>query len=130
MYDECLRLGNGDQYIEHYRWCETLAGEEYARNQAWGLNERRGEYEAVSPCKYMDLTQNLLEPVLLKYASNNGFLVRFDTKLVTFEEGEEDENKRKIAVTLEDLMTGFQYAIRAKYLFGGKHSMYKQSNKH
>jgi 2-polyprenyl-6-methoxyphenol hydroxylase-like FAD-dependent oxidoreductase len=64
------------------------------------------------------LTQNLLEPVLLKYAGNNGFTVRFDTKLLTFEEGEEDENKRKIRVTVEDLVSGFQYDIRTKYLFG------------
>jgi hypothetical protein len=53
VYDECVRLGNGSQYIEHYRWCETLAGEEYARNQAWCLGDRKGEVEQLSACRYM-----------------------------------------------------------------------------
>jgi 2-polyprenyl-6-methoxyphenol hydroxylase-like FAD-dependent oxidoreductase len=81
VYEDCLRLGNDDEVIRHYRWCETMAGEEYARNYTWGNGERKGEYDCISPCKYFDLPQSLLEPVLLKWASGNGWSVRFDTRL-------------------------------------------------
>ncbi|KAH4860468.1 hypothetical protein HBH75_036050 [Parastagonospora nodorum] len=119
LYEECLRLGNGDEVIRHYRWCETMAGEEYARNYAWGNGERKGEYDCISPCKYLDLPQSLLEPVLLKWASGNGWRVRFDTRLLTFVEEEEgDENGRKILASVVDEVIGVEYKIRTKYLFG------------
>lgn len=130
IYDECVRLGTAGDAIKHYRFCETMAGEEYARNIAWGQGARKGEYEAVSPCRYMDLSQNLLEPVLVKWASGRGWKVRFDTTLLTFvnesdaEEGDEKhypeslEGERKILATVIDNLTGLQYQIRTRYLFG------------
>jgi hypothetical protein len=57
MYQECLRLGNTGDFIKHYRWCETMAGEEYARQLSWGSGDRKGEYEQMTPCQYMDLPQ-------------------------------------------------------------------------
>jgi hypothetical protein len=57
MYEECLRLSNTGDFIKHYRWCETMAGEEYARQLAWGSGDRKGEYEQLTPCQYMDLPQ-------------------------------------------------------------------------
>jgi hypothetical protein len=114
MYEECLRLGNGGDFIRHYRWCETLVGEEYARSHAWGNGERSGEYAAVSPCKYIDLPQNLLEPVLLKWATSRGWNVRFDTRLDGFVE-EEDGG---IVASVVDQVTGLEYNIKTKYLFG------------
>lgn len=96
-----------------------MAGVEYARALAWGSGSRKGEYEAISPCKYIDLGQNLLEPVLLKWASGNGWKVRFDTTLVHFEEQETaDEHGRKIVASLVDNVTGLEYTARTKYLFG------------
>lgn len=121
MYDECLRLGNYGDFIKHYRWCETMAGQEYARAYAFGSGDRKGEYEHISPCQYMDLPQNLLEPVLLKWATANGWNVRFDTKLVGFveeEEGSGDEHGRKIVANIVDQITGIEYQVRTKYLFG------------
>jgi 2-polyprenyl-6-methoxyphenol hydroxylase-like FAD-dependent oxidoreductase len=119
VYDECCRLGNGDPYIRHYRWCETLAGQEYARIKAWGCGERKGEYEAVSPCAYLDLPQSLLEPVLLKWAAGRGWGVRFDTTLLGFHEEDEDGvDGRKIVATVLDRISGVEYKIRTKYLFG------------
>jgi 2-polyprenyl-6-methoxyphenol hydroxylase-like FAD-dependent oxidoreductase len=113
MYDECLRLGNHGDFIKHYRWCETLAGEEYARNYSWGSGDRKGEYEAVSPCRYLDLPQNLLEPVLLKWATNRGWGVRFDTRLVGFVELEGG-----IVASIVDQITGLEYTVKTRYLFG------------
>lgn len=73
----------------------------------------------VSPCGYLDLPQNLLEPVLLKWATGNGFKVRFDTKLVTFVQEEKgDEHGRNIVAKVADRITGLEYVIRTKYLFG------------
>ncbi|KAH7414421.1 FAD binding domain-containing protein [Phaeosphaeria sp. MPI-PUGE-AT-0046c] len=119
MYDECLQLGNYGDFMKHYRWCETMAGQEYGRAYAFGSGERKGEYEHVSPCKYMDLPQNLLEPVLLKWATANGWNVRFDTKLVGFVEEESgDEHGRKIVAKVVDQITGMEYQVRTKYLFG------------
>jgi 2-polyprenyl-6-methoxyphenol hydroxylase-like FAD-dependent oxidoreductase len=70
VYEECTRLGNGSKYMAHYRWCETMAGEEYARNYVWGSGgDRQSEYENVSACRCTDLPQNLMEPVLLKWVS-------------------------------------------------------------
>ncbi|KAF2035047.1 hypothetical protein EK21DRAFT_97224 [Setomelanomma holmii] len=118
MYEECTRLGNGDPYTRHYRWCETLAGQEYARAKAWGCGVRKGEYEAVSPCGYLDLPQSLLEPVLVKWAVGNGWGVRYDTELVSFKDGPADEAGRGIVATVVDRISGLEYAIRTKYLFG------------
>lgn len=106
--------------MKHYRWCETFAGQEYGRAYAFGHGERKGEFEAISPCRYMDLPQNLLEPMLLKWATANGWNVRFDTKLVGFVEEEEDSEGtgRKIVANVVDQITGVKYQVRTKYLFG------------
>ncbi|KAF1840899.1 uncharacterized protein K460DRAFT_370880 [Cucurbitaria berberidis CBS 394.84] len=133
MYDECLRLGNVGSSMAHYRWCESMVGEEYARNLAWG-NGRKTDYDAVSPCVYMDLPQSLLEPVLLKHATGNGWVVRFSTTLTTFtEQPVEDEGvngtAKKIVATVEDQVTGLSYDIRTRYLFGadgGRSTVAKQ----
>ncbi|CAO2650475.1 Nn.00g017670.m01.CDS01 [Neocucurbitaria sp. VM-36] len=130
MYDECVRLGNMGDAIAHYRWCESMAGEEYARNYAWGTR-RKTEYESMSPCKYMDLPQSLLEPVLLKYATGMGWVARFNTTLMTFTEegGADRENVRKIIATVEDQVSGLSYNIRTRYLFGadgGRSTVAKQ----
>jgi 2-polyprenyl-6-methoxyphenol hydroxylase-like FAD-dependent oxidoreductase len=97
-----------------------MAGEEYARNYAWGNGERKGEYEGVSPCGYLDLPQSLLEPVLVKYATGNGWGVRFDTKLLGFREEDQgdDADGRNIVARVVDQITGIEYDIRTKYLFG------------
>lgn len=40
----------------------------------------------------MDLPQTLLEPLLVKYATLNGFKVRFDTRFLSFtEDGERQD---------------------------------------
>ncbi|KAH7385698.1 FAD binding domain-containing protein [Pyrenochaeta sp. MPI-SDFR-AT-0127] len=125
VYDECVRLGNAGNTIEHYTWCETLGGEEYARNYAWGSG-RKSEYKAVSPCKYMDLPQSLMEPVLLKWVSGRGWIVRFDTTLTSFTDESESSD---ITATVVDKVTGLSYNIRTRYMFGadgGRSTIAKQ----
>lgn len=121
MYDECVRLGNTGDAIAHYRWCENMAREEYARVYAWGTG-RKTDYDNVSPCKYMDLPQSLMEPVLLRYATGRGWVVRFDTTLTTFTEksetAEDGDNTKRIVATVEDQVSGLSYDIRTRFLFG------------
>ncbi|KAK6949050.1 hypothetical protein Daesc_009123 [Daldinia eschscholtzii] len=73
----------------------------------------KGEYELASPSEMMDLPQTLLEPLLTRYATLNGFKCRFDTELVTFEQ---DENG--VTTTLLDKLSKTVFQVRSKYLFG------------
>ena len=114
---ECYKLGSQGEQIRHYRWCETLAGEEYARLLSWGNQpERKGDYERASPCPgILDLPQTLLEPLLVGYATRHGFKVRFDTKFLSFSR---DTTSGKIISAVKDRLRGCEYRIVSKYLFG------------
>jgi len=121
---ECLRdigldvalekLATKSDYMAHTRWAHSMAGREYARIYSWGNDpQRKGDYESVSPCSPIDLPQTLLEPELVRFATSNGFQVRWDTEFTAFE-----ENDRGVAVHVVDNITGRPYTIQTKYLFG------------
>lgn len=63
----------------------------------------------------MDLPQTLLEPVLVRHATTNGFTTRFDTTLSSFTE---DPKSRLITATMQDNLSKQEYKIRTRYLFG------------
>ena len=93
-----------------------MAGEEWARIHSWGNQpDRRGEYEAMSPCRHVDLPQTLFEPIMVTRAINKGWKVRFDTSFIKFER---DSPTGPITSTVQDSVTGREYQIRSKYLFG------------
>ena len=93
-----------------------MAGEEWARIHSWGNQpDRRGEYEAMSPCQHVDLPQTLFEPILVKYAVDNGWKVRFDSEFVKYER---ESLTGPITSTIRDTLTGKEFKIRSKYLFG------------
>ncbi|EHA50554.1 hypothetical protein MCOR27_006153 [Pyricularia oryzae] len=111
---KCIHLATHGDSMVHSRWCYSMAGREYARIHSWGNSPRRkGEYERYSPCTPGDLPQTLLEPELVRYATLNGFQIRWDTEYQSFEERDDG-----ITVTVLDKVTGLNYAIEAKYLFG------------
>ncbi|KAK3321266.1 putative 2,4-dichlorophenol 6-monooxygenase [Cercophora scortea] len=115
---EVIKLGNGGDYMKHVRWCNSMAGEEFARVFAFGNDPtRKGDYEAASPCHHADLPQTLMEPLLVRYATTNGFRVRFDTTLLSFAEIE-TETGTKIVATVRDNISKNEYQIQTKYLFG------------
>lgn len=119
VYDECIRLGNHGDSIKNNRWAETMAGEEYARVPSWGVHgKRKSDYEGVSPCRYADLPQSLLEPVLVKWATAHGWQMRFDTRLVEVIEEKESSSDKKVVARVVDQITGFEYSVRTRYLFG------------
>lgn len=102
--------------MQHTRWCHDMAGEEYARIYSWGNQpEKKGEYEAASPCRHIDVPQTLLEPILVKHATVKGWKVRFDSTFVRFER---DAPDGPITSHVTDNLTGLSYTIRSKYLFG------------
>ncbi|KAK1849547.1 FAD binding domain-containing protein [Colletotrichum chrysophilum] len=123
---ECLRDIGLDQEIrsmatkghcmQHTRWCYSMAGEELARIPSWGNDPRRkGDYELASPCDPVDIPQTLLEPVLTRFASHHGFVVRFNTKLVSWKH---DPSDAKYLVNVWDDLSKIHFSIRTKYIFG------------
>ncbi|MCJ1446428.1 MAG: hypothetical protein MMC23_006933 [Stictis urceolatum] len=115
LYEECKKLGNAGEFMKHTRFCYSMAGEEWGRIPSWGSEPKRmGDYETASPCIPMDLPQTLLEPLLLKHASQSGFECRFSTTLVGFTK----EASGRVLSTLQDEITGATFQIRSKYLFG------------
>ncbi|EME50257.1 hypothetical protein DOTSEDRAFT_41381 [Dothistroma septosporum NZE10] len=116
LEEEAIRNGASGECMVHTRWCHDMAGEEYARIYSWGNQpDRKGEYEAASPCRHIDLPQTLLEPILVQYALNNDWHIRFDSSFVKYER---ETPTSPITSTIQDNMTGQTYTIRSKYLFG------------
>ena len=56
----------------------------------------------------------MLEPILAKYAAQNGFNTRFNTSFVEFTE----DGEGRIISTLHDDILQTHYIVRSKYLFG------------
>lgn len=116
LEEECRKHATHGSHMQHTRWCHDMAGEEFARIHSWGNQpDRKGEYDAASPCRHVDLPQTLLEPIIVKYAILKGWKVRFDTSFVKYERAASDG---PITSTVEDLVSGQTYKIRSKYLFG------------
>lgn len=113
--EACVKAASSGDNMVHTRWCRTMAGEEFARIYSWGNDpQRKGDYEAASPCEHVDLPQTELEPILVTRATHAGWTVRFDTKLLGFERLAPDV----IVSEVEDGVTGQRYKIQSKYLFG------------
>ncbi|PNY24208.1 2,4-dichlorophenol 6-monooxygenase [Tolypocladium capitatum] len=68
-----------------------------------------------SPCAPFDLPQTVLEPVLVRHATWNGFKTRFDTTLLSFAD---DRKAGLITATVRDNISAQQYRICTRYLFG------------
>ncbi|KAJ5825462.1 hypothetical protein N7474_002600 [Penicillium riverlandense] len=118
LEDELLNLSSsGDHHMVHTRWCHSMAGAEYARIYSWGNDpKRKGDYETASPCSPIDLPQTLLEPILVRHATKNGFSVRFNTFLTSF--AVDNPQKGLITATVHDNLTNIAYKIQTDYLFG------------
>ncbi|KAI3559469.1 2,4-dichlorophenol 6-monooxygenase [Colletotrichum abscissum] len=124
---ECLRdigldrelqaIATQGHCMQHTRWCYSMAGEEFARIPSWGSDPRRkGDYELASPCDPVDIPQTALEPILVRYAAHHGFVVRFNTKLVTW--NRESSPEGRYLATVWDMVSKTHYSIRTKYIFG------------
>lgn len=116
LEEDVKKVGTTEDHMEHTRWCHDMAGEEFARIHSWGNQpDRKGEYDAASPCRHVDVPQTMLEPVLVRHATVHGWKVRFDTVLVKYER---DSPTSPITSTITDSLSGKTYQIRSKYVFG------------
>ena len=61
------------------------------------------------------MTQTQLEPILLRYATQNGFRLRFDSEFLNFTEKGENGS---IESNVRDLVTGANIVVRSNYLCG------------
>ncbi|KAH9879354.1 hypothetical protein J1614_002793 [Plenodomus biglobosus] len=114
LEDEVTKVGSTHGCMEHTRWCRSMAGEEYARIHSWGHDpQRKGDYDAASPCDPLDVPQTVLEPILVKYAKDHGFPCYFNTTLVSFV-----QQDGKYTCEIKDSNSGESRKIRTKYLFG------------
>ena len=75
----------------------------------------QGDYAEASPCIIASLPQSRMEPLLVNYATQNGFQHRFDTELLSFEQ---DEKTGRLESVIEDLITKQKILVRSKYICG------------
>ncbi|KAJ3579713.1 hypothetical protein NPX13_g849 [Xylaria arbuscula] len=76
-----------------------------------------GEYKLKTPCPQADFPQSLLEPILVRTATQNGFKVRWDYEYLGFTVGK-DADAGKIYSTVKDLVSGQNITIISNYLCG------------
>lgn len=93
-------------------WVISLADRELARRRAWGTrSDRKGDYEAASPCTMVNIGQHLLEPILHRRAVQLGADIRFLNELV-----EITQDTSGVAATVRYRPTGDCYQIKAQYV--------------
>ncbi|OAL38560.1 hypothetical protein AYO20_02210 [Fonsecaea nubica] len=114
--DECRKLASPKDSLMHTRFGYSMAGEEYARLYSWGNGPLiEGKYKDASPCDPIDLPQTHLEPILIRKATTSGFICRFNTEFVSFED---HRARGYVDVLVKDLVFNTLHTIRCKYLFG------------
>ena len=121
LEDESLSQATASQNMEHTRWCHSMAGEEFARIYSWGHDPHRaGDYDEASPCVPVDLPQTLAEPILDNRARERGWDIRFNAKLISFEDhgAEKGVTSTIQSTSSDDLISPLTYTIRSRYLFG------------
>jgi 2,4-dichlorophenol 6-monooxygenase len=95
-------------------WAISIAGRELARAKAWGAGvDRKGDYEASSPCRMCNIGQHELEPILLEAALDRGAQVWFSHELTSIV-----ERGGAVWATVLDRSSGEEYQVRAKYAIG------------
>ncbi|MCG7201475.1 FAD-dependent monooxygenase [Marinobacter pelagius] len=114
LEEDCREVASSAESLANTFFVRGFAGEELARQWAWGNNpERMGDVLTASPCSFVDLPQHKMEPILLSEATRLGVHVRFDTKLLSLTQDEEGVTARIL-----DCLTETEYDVRAKYLVG------------
>lgn len=92
----------------------SLTGPEIARMPSWGAGfARHGDYVLNSPCEYLDIPQDRIEPVLVDEAGRQGVALTYRTELISFEQDEDGVTAR-----LRHCLSGLEETVRASYLVG------------
>ncbi|KAI1747721.1 FAD binding domain-containing protein [Xylaria castorea] len=113
---ECRSVATPKELIKFYRFCHTMAGEEISRSYYAGNDpNREGEYKKATPCEQADLPQSILEPILLRIATQSGFKLRWDYEFLTCRE---DTGTGKVHSIIKDLLSGQELTVISNYLCG------------
>ncbi|MCR6030239.1 phenol 2-monooxygenase [Nocardioides sp. zg-579] len=95
-------------------FCTAIAGEEIGRILTWGTHPaREADHRLSSPSQTVDIPQTLLEPILVRNATERGTQTRFSTEYLSHVQDADG-----VDVTVRDRVTDTTYVIRAKYLIG------------
>lgn len=114
--DDAMRLSLPAEMIGAFRYSRSLLGEELGNVHHWeGVPENAMNVKKYTPCRWVDLPQTYMEPILVNYASHHGFAARFSTNLVSIEK---DSATEDWVCLVEDLVRKDTYRIRTKFLFG------------
>lgn len=112
--EEARHIATPWEWMGDTLFTTSLAGPEIARLRTWGTgDERKGDYVKGSPCPMMDLTQEKMEPMLVKNASERGAVFSFNTEYLSHEQDDDG-----VTAHLRDEKTGREYTVRARYLVG------------
>ena len=113
--DEVMAVATPKELMGNNTFCITLAGEELGRMRSWQTHpSREAEAKLASPTFINDTPQYLMEPILIQNATQRGTKMRYNTEYLSHVQ---DDNG--VTVTVKDHMTGGEYQIRCKYLYGG-----------
>jgi len=111
---QAMAVATPHQLMRDNVYCTSLAGQELGRFEAWSTHPLlQAQHDLASPCMMVDLTQEMMEPILVTEATRRGARVRFDTELASFTQDEDG-----VTATVLDRVTGAQYRIRARYMIG------------
>jgi 2,4-dichlorophenol 6-monooxygenase len=92
----------------------SFAGLELSRTDAWGAGiDRRTDYERASPTAMCNISQHMLEPIILEAARRHGAKIRFDSELT-----EVQQDKDGVTARIQDRSNDKEYDVRCKYLIG------------
>jgi 2,4-dichlorophenol 6-monooxygenase len=111
---DCRAVASAPEKIANTFWLRGLAGEELARQWAWGNTPgRMGDVLTASPCTFADFPQTKMEPILVGEATRLGVNVSFETELLSFEQDDDGVTAR-----LLNRVTQKEFTVRAKYMVG------------
>jgi 2,4-dichlorophenol 6-monooxygenase len=111
---QTMALASPHDFMRDNVCCTSLAGQELGRIEAWSTQPLlRAQHDLASPCMMVDLTQEMMEPILVGEATRRGAKVRFDTELLSFA-----QDDAGVTATVRDRATGSQYQVRASYMIG------------
>ncbi|MBC6403734.1 MAG: FAD-dependent monooxygenase [Hyphomonadaceae bacterium] len=112
--DEALRHAVPHTMMGENTFCASLSGPEFGRIPTWGTDpDIARNYALASPETNYDITQNLMEPVLLGNAAHSGANVQFHTEFLHYE-----QDTTGVTSTLQNRLTGQKHYVRSRYLVG------------
>lgn len=96
-------------------WITTMSGQEIFRSEAWGGgDEHSARYRQASPCGMCNISQHIMEPVLIDAIEAAGVAdLRFGHQLESF-----DQDESGVSAIVREVQSGTTYRVRADYLIG------------